>query len=67
MLENLADDGPLFDEGNDLHPISTAGTPKRVHLVDLLEQSGPVAAALAGKVPGGRVELRGAVNSSTQR
>lgn len=61
MSEDLADDRPHFDEGNDFHPTSAATTNQWVHLVNLLQESGPVAAALAGVVPGERVRLHGAV------
>ena len=66
MLEDLSDDGPLFDESNDLHLISAAGTPKRVHLINLLQESGPTAAPLPGKMLGGRVRLWCRVQSRVQ-
>ena len=62
MLEDLSDDGPLFDEGNDLHLTSAAGAGQGIHLVDLLQYSRPVAASLEGEMLGGRVRLRGAVD-----
>ena len=66
MLEDVSDDGPLFDESNDLHLISAAGTPKRVHLINLLQESGPTAAPLPGKMLGGRVRLWCRVQSRVQ-
>jgi hypothetical protein len=51
MLEDLADDGPLFDECNDLHLISAAGTPNRVRLINLLQESAP-SGAVAGQNAG---------------
>ena len=37
VLKGLADDAPVFDRSNDLHPISAARTGQGIHLVDLLE------------------------------
>ena len=64
MLEDLSDDGPLFKEGNDLHLASAAGTGQGIGLVNLLQESRPVAASLPSKTLGGRVRPGGAVEFS---
>ena len=64
MLEDLSDDGPLFNEGNDLHLASAAGTGQGVGLVNLLQESRPVAASLPSKTLGGRVRPGGIVDVS---
>lgn len=66
MLKNSADDRALFNEGNDLHLSSAAATSQGIHLVDLLDESSPVASALAGVMLGGRVGLGRSVDSSIQ-
>ena len=64
VLEDLSDDGPLFNEGNDLHLASAAGTGQGIGRADLLQKSRPVAASLPGIVLGGRVRPGGAVEFS---
>lgn len=66
VLEDLADDGPIPSEGADLHGASAPGTTQRVHHVDLLQESSPVAAALPGVMPGGRMGLGRGVESVCQ-
>ena len=38
VLQNLADDRRLLDEGDDLHGVPAFGTEQRIHLVDLPDQ-----------------------------
>ncbi len=45
VLKDLADDAPLFNEGNDLHLISAARTSQGIDLVDLLDPVQSIQAA----------------------
>ena len=46
VKQDLLDDGRVLDEADDLHDGSASRAGERVHFVNLLDETGPVAAAL---------------------
>ena len=49
MPQDLSNDLRLLDEGDHLPGAPTASAAERIHLVDFLQQAGPIATPLPGK------------------
>ena len=56
VFEDVFDDIRFLDHRDDLKSVTAFGAPQSIHLIHLLEQAGPVAPALPGKLLGGQIE-----------